>query len=141
MPSTIFVSDMAVVNQHLEVGTELRTPIMLSLLSWALAQDGDNVVEDGERYGWWGDTYSDVPGDHFGSRIWTMEGQPIPRALAAIPALGDEALQWMIDDGVVTSIQTSCRLVEDRTIEILVSGKPANGFSDTFVESFQLVLS
>src|SRR5579872_1077205 len=95
-------TDIRVSNHHVETSTTLATPIHMSLFSWARAQPGDNVPDGAELYGWWGDAYADVPGDEFGSRLWTLLGMPIARALPLAPPLALDALQWLVDDGLAS---------------------------------------
>ena len=114
----------------LETSDELDTPILISLFSWAPAQDGD-TPRAGEKFGWWADFFSDVEGDVFGSRLWTQKNQPVKKALLAIPSLAEEALQWMVEDKLVKSIKCEASLdIHDHiTITVLAERFPVNGKS------------
>ncbi|TCK36735.1 phage gp46-like protein [Paraburkholderia sp. BL8N3] len=77
----------------------LQTAIIISLFSDRMARPGD-VIPDGSNdpRGWWADSFG-VP---VGSRMWLLsrakESQDtLQRAFDYLA----EALQWMIDDGVV----------------------------------------
>lgn len=132
--------DIAVERQKVGVSTTLATPIYLSLLSWARAQPGDNVQDGAELYGWWGDAYADVP-DEFGSRLWTLLGQPIPLALPKAAPLALDALQWLVEDGLVTDLQVTASDVGGNTIELAVTGVPVDSSLDTHLATVKLVLS
>ncbi|MEX3635946.1 phage GP46 family protein [Paraburkholderia sp. BR14320] len=82
----------------LATGNDLQTAIVISIFSDRLAEPGD-VIPDGSNdpRGWWAD--SDV---RIGSRIWLLRRakqthQTLQRAFEYLC----EALQWMLDDGVV----------------------------------------
>jgi phage gp46-like protein len=68
------------------------------------------VPPDGDRRGWWRDSYSDRP---IGSRLWMLDrarkdGQA-PSLLQARDHCG-EALRWPVEDGIAANVevQTEC---------------------------------
>jgi len=86
--------------------------IYSSLFSDARA---DETEKQTDRRGYWGDTFAEVPGDRWGSKLWLAErakltadprvgGEGVVR-LAQLEQWAREAVQWMIDDGVITSIE------------------------------------
>lgn len=85
---------------QLATGNDLQTAILISLFTDRMAADSD-VIPDGttDPRGWWGDageTYQ------IGSRLWLLSRakqtqETLQRAYDYIV----EALQWLIDDGVV----------------------------------------
>lgn len=126
------ITDVRVINRQLEVSNTLQTPIYLSLFSWARAQPGDGVLDAAEQYGWWGDAYADVPGDEFGSRLWTLFGRRVTaELLAKAELLATEALQWMVDDGLVTSLQVRAFDVGENFVGLTISGAAADASLDT----------
>jgi phage gp46-like protein len=89
----------------------LRTAVLLSLFTDRVAAS-DYVAPAGSsqsRHGWWGDTYEDSP---IGSRLWQLNRMSIGDPVAVLNQANNmclEALQWLIDAGVVSGItvQTS----------------------------------
>jgi phage gp46-like protein len=84
-------------------GSLLQTAVYISLFTDRVVEDGI-VPKDGNRRGWWHDTFSGVP---IGSRLWELKRRKIAnRQLLINEATGilQEALQWMIDSGLVASV-------------------------------------
>lgn len=84
----------------LTAGDEIQTAMLISLFTDRMAEDGD-VIPDGtgDPRGWWGDDGSTVK---IGSRLWLLQREKqtqetLQRAYDYI----NEALQWLLDDGVV----------------------------------------
>lgn len=94
-----------------EDGRDLFNAIALSLLTHARAKPEDDVQDKTDLGGWWGDAYPDVPGDSFGSRLWTLHGRGTPIALELAPDMVREACQWAIDDGLITAVEPICEVV------------------------------
>lgn len=81
--------------------------VIISLFSWRIANDDDDV-QDGDRHGWWGDTYADIDGDLTGSRIWELLRHKVtPETLSMAQDFCEEALQWLIEDEVARDVNVS----------------------------------
>jgi phage gp46-like protein len=86
----------------------LLTPVLISLFTDARAADDDVLpdtqVED--RRGWWGDsTNTNLANDSVGSRLWLLEREKnVDSVLKNAKTYIQEALQWMLDEGVAKSI-------------------------------------
>lgn len=86
---------------------DLRRAVFNSLFSWARASDSDSLPGDSRR-GWWGDTYSDVNGDHFGSKLWLLARSKLTeKALQDAKTYAEDALRWMVDDHVAESVSVT----------------------------------
>lgn len=88
----------------LETGNDLETAILISLFTDRIAAPGD-VIPDGtnDPRGWWAD--ADVP---IGSRLWLLQrAKQIPETSQLAYTYIAEALQWLIDDGVVAQFDIS----------------------------------
>lgn len=110
-------ADLALARGDLRLDDGLRTAILISLFSDALARGDDDLAQaDGgpgdDRRGWWGDV--PVGGEtprRVGSRLWLLrrakatEGTRL-RALTMVR----EALAWMIQDGVVDRLDVDAVL-------------------------------
>ncbi len=104
-------------SQSIETEEGLRTAILLSLLTRARARPDDLLVDPADRGGWWGDTYSDVPGDSFGCRAWILIGRPINAALMSdLELMIQEALAWLVEDGHIGEVTIGLEVIKHGTI-------------------------
>lgn len=80
----------------------LTRAVIISLFSWRRADDGDDIESDVSKQGWWGDSFST---DRIGSKIWEILRQKLnDETIAKAQEYSRAALQWMIEDGLVTEI-------------------------------------
>lgn len=98
---------------------ELARSVMISLFSWARAHDDDDV-EGRRRYGFWGDTYGDA-GERTGSRLWLLRRQKITETvIERARAYAQEALEWLVADGVADSVEVSAERGALDRVDLLV---------------------
>lgn len=100
--------DFFMAGADLGQGADLQSAFLLSIFTDAPAKD-DDVIPDGstDRRGWWGD---DDPNDPYptGSRLWLLERSKLTDDVAKLARdYAAEALQWMLDDGVVADFSFS----------------------------------
>lgn len=77
--------------------------VEISLFSWRRAET-DDLIDDDERYGWWGDSYPAVSNQKIGSRLWLLRRRTLSQdTIIDAEHYINEALQWMIDDQLITS--------------------------------------
>lgn len=91
--------DWSLSGAQLASGPDLVTAILISLFTDRIAA-ADDVIPDGssDPRGWWGDD----PTNPIGSRLWMLErAKQTTETLARAQDYIKEALQWLIDDGVV----------------------------------------
>lgn len=97
---------------------DLTTAVILSLMCDARARE-DDIIPDGtgNRRGWWADTVAPLPAtglavaeapgqaDSLGSRLWLLHRElQAPDVLRRARDYAQEALQWMIADGVARAV-------------------------------------
>ena len=83
----------------------LETAVILSLFTDRLADPGDTGLATTARRGWWGDAYAESAGDLIGSRLWLLAREKrTPVVLSRAELYAREALQWLVDDGVASSV-------------------------------------
>lgn len=100
---------------------ELAAAVLISLFSWRKSNPDDGVKAP-NRQGWWGDTFAEAAGDRIGSRLWLLQRQKIlPTTLRRAEFYAKEALQWLIDDAVVASIEVSAERSGADQIALLVT--------------------
>jgi phage gp46-like protein len=86
------------------VDYSIRTAVAVSLLGDA----EDLSSPDGDPRGWWGDALSSIPGDATGSLWWTLaRAKQTDETLNAAIQFAEQALQWMLDDGICSSLAVS----------------------------------
>ncbi|MDU9415226.1 phage GP46 family protein [Pseudomonas sp. zfem005] len=96
-----------------DLKTGLERAAVISVLTWRRAGP-DDPLDDGERYGWWGDSFPTVTDDRIGSRLYLLRRRTLT-ADTERTALDyvREALQWLIDDGHVgRAVVTGSRRVD-----------------------------
>lgn len=98
--------DVAVKAGDLVVDDGLQTAILLSLYLDRQAGTGDTLPSSSpDRRGWWADQFAPDDGDLIGSRLWLLErSKRTPAVLTAARTYALEALQWLLDDGVASTL-------------------------------------
>ncbi|HHL0960518.1 TPA: phage GP46 family protein [Serratia marcescens] len=100
-------------------GNDLYTAIYISLFTDRLARDDDDLDGGSDRRGWWGDAGESVP---IGSRLWLLRRQKLTTAVAIkAEDFANEAVQWLIDDGVVSAITTTAQIIYPRTLVLTLN--------------------
>lgn len=85
----------------------LRRAVTISLFTWRRAAP-DDVVDDSDRKGWWGDCLPSVAGDQIGSRLWLLARRTlVAQTLQDAQAYAEEALAWLLDDAIVTAVNVT----------------------------------
>ena len=112
--------DWAYAAPDLVSGRDLETAVAISLGTDARA-GADDVIPDGsdDRRGWVGDADGDRP---IGSKLWLRRRSDItPQLLLTIADDMRAALQWMLDDGVVSTIVVETTRGGPRRIDAAVT--------------------
>lgn len=126
-------ADWEMQGTQLAAGSDLDTSLIISLFTDRLAAADDDIPDGtNDRRGWWGDTGEAYP---IGSRLWLLERAKLT-ADAPLRAKNycAEALQWMIDDGVVATIdiQTGIILPSMLAVQIVLYRQDGTRISRNF---------
>lgn len=102
--------------------------ILLSLFCDARALPQD--LQDDPR-GWWGDVLNTQNGDRWGGKLWLLASRAknVPETLRLAEDYTREALQWLLDDQVASSIDVTASAqssemmaiaitIDDKTLEL-----------------------
>lgn len=91
----------------------LETGVVVSLFTDRLAESTDEIPDGtDDRRGWWADAFPDVEDDRIGSRLWLLRNAKAnQQTLNDAKLYAEEALQWMLDDGVAKSITVTTSYV------------------------------
>lgn len=85
----------------------LTRAVLISLFTWRRALT-DDLVDDEELFGWWGDSYPDIADDRIGSRLWLLRRVKLTDATQRDAEFyANEALRWLLDDGHAIAIEIS----------------------------------
>jgi len=88
-----------------DIEQQLVRSVIISLFTWRRA-NADDILPAANKYGWWGDTYPQIDNDRIGSRIWLLSRAKLTEeTVAKAKEYAQEALQWLIDDGVAAAVQ------------------------------------
>lgn len=106
----------------LDTGDDLATAILLSLFTDRPALK-DDAIPDGttDRRGWWGD-------QELGSRLWLLErAKQTTETLQRARDYIAEALQWLVEDGVVVRIEIETAWLRRSTLGARITAYRADG--------------
>lgn len=124
---TVFVdldrgADLALEQFALATDDGLETAVILSLFSDARAHDDDALpIGQTDRRGWWADAYPVEAGDRFGSRLWLLRAsKQLQQALNDAKQYAEEALAWLVDDGVAKKIEVETFIARAEVMGMIV---------------------
>lgn len=121
------VADCVLIDNDIASDRGLATAIMLSLSLDRRAEPDDVPPsgDDRDRRGWWADEFLDVPGDRYGSRLWLLSRAKRTRDTAQrAEEYVREALAWMIEDRVASSIDVQVEMTEQALLISITPQRP-----------------
>lgn len=99
----------------------LETAVILSLFTDRRAEDDDTLPSGDDRRGWWADAFPAAPGDLIGSRLWLLHREKqIPQTLTRAREYAEEALAWLVDDGVAARVDVTAEVVRSGVLGLTV---------------------
>ena len=124
----------------------LRTAVILSLFLDRRADDDDILPNDSDdRRGWWADTVApmtdygigggSVSGDRIGSRLWLLSREKqLAGVLERARHYAEEALTWLVEDGVATAVQVTATNPRQGwlVLEVTVTLSDTSEYRETF---------
>lgn len=123
---TVFIdldrgADYAIEAMLLQQDEGLDTAVILSLLTDARAEDDDMIPGGSEdKRGAWVDSFSEVEGDKFGSRLWLLEREKLlPETVNRVREYCQEALNWMVRDGVAKAVNVTASIIRNYPLGII----------------------
>jgi len=109
-------------------GDDLQSAIYISLFTDRRAREDDSYDGD-DRKGWWGDSGADY---QIGSRIWLLRRSKLSTAVAnSAASYAKEALQWLIDDGVIASVSITTQIVYPSRLYMAITYQKPDRTSST----------
>ena len=115
----------------LATGGDLASAVLISLFTDRRAAADDAITDgSGDRRGWWGDLGAGYP---VGSRLWLLERSTLTTATARrAESYAREALQWLLDDGVVAAWQIAATVSPPATLGLAVAALFQDGSRQAF---------
>ena len=123
MDIKLYSNDIIIQNGILELDNGLQTAIYISLFTdRRIGEDNEIPDRSNDRRGYWGDTLEDEP---LGSFLWTLDREKITTSLLnKIDTYSKDALNWLIEDGIASEINTiverDSKNIEQINIEIQI---------------------
>ena len=122
-------SDWRVAGGALQGGDDLTTATLISLFTDRQAQP-DDILPNGDRRGWWGDPA-------MGSRLWLLARvKHRDEAARLAEEYAEEALAWMVSDGVVAAVSAAASWTSARTLALVVQLQRASGVTRSLAFSW-----
>lgn len=110
-------ADWAISPGELANGDDFQTAAIISLFTDRVAR-ADDPYEDNDRRGWWGDSTDQ---NQLGSRLWLIRREKLTRGVALrSEEYAREALKWLVDDGVVMSIDAVAQIVYPNRLNLFI---------------------
>lgn len=130
--------DLALDGNDLLLDVGLQTSILISLFSDRRARADDVLPgEDGDRRGWWGDAYPQIEGDQIGSRLWLLSREKeIPETLRRAKEYADEALAWLVIDGIAARVEVATSVPRRGVLGLAVAVYKLDGNIENFQYEF-----
>lgn len=122
LDTTTWLGDLVRDGGQFEVDDGLETAVLISLFTDRRAEADDTLPDGGsDRGGWWGDDYADVAGSRIGSRLWLLRRSKATQSVVqAAKRYAEEALAWMVEDGVAKSVTVIAERVQSAVLGIQV---------------------
>lgn len=109
--SALMEADLVYEDGDLSYEQGIATAAVISLFTDRRALDDDELPDSRsmDKRGWWGDLGNpDVEDDQIGSRLWLLErSKTTEQTLVFAKQYTEEALQWIIDDGLASEIEVN----------------------------------
>lgn len=122
---TLGPADIVIEGKDALSDTGFETCVLISLGTDARASAADRLPEPNKnRGGFWG---SALLGFNLGSKYWLLERSKLtPETMALAKQYTADALQWLVDDGIASTIDVTVTRENYRQLNInVVVGRPA----------------
>lgn len=122
--------DWQILAGDIATGDDLETALLFSLFTDREAAPDDEIPDDsGDRRGWWGDDDSGDDTGPTGSRLWLLSRRksPTDQTLTDAYDYAAEAIQWLIDTGVVGSFTIVTQWVKPDMLGMSITAYQPDG--------------
>lgn len=117
--------DMTVENADLAKNRDLETSLIISLFTDRRALPDDELpYGEASRRGFWGDSFPPAENDKIGSRLWLLSrAKQTNETLNLAREYVKEAVQWYLDDGIVTHVDWEVDWIDTLIDPIVINGR------------------
>lgn len=132
--------DMAIRNGDIATDDGLLTAVLVSLFTDRRA-NADDVIPNGtgDRRGCWTDAWPEVAGDLIGSRLWLLSREKqLPDVLQRAQTYAEEALAWLVEDGIAKSVSAPSEWVKPGVLGMLIDIRLMDGSRFEAVTNYPL---
>ncbi len=114
-----FQADYKVVNSELAHDHDIKTAVIISLFTDRRAADDDLLpYANASKRGWWADA---LLTRRIGSRLWLLSREKqLQSVVNRAREYAKEALQWLLDDGVVKTIVVDAQNISAGVLALYV---------------------
>lgn len=113
--------DLSILRWDLETDDGFEAAILISLFTDARVTEEELSAGDTELRGWWGDAVENPDQQNTGSKLWLLDRTQITdEVLEAARQYSLEALQWLLDDGIVGTVDVDVTRLDTSSISIAV---------------------
>ena len=125
--------DLKLENGDFVLDESLETAVLISLFSNRRANESDLPAGISDKQGWWADEFADVEDDEIGSKLWTLaRAKATAETIAKAEAFCNDALLWMIEDGVARTVSVLAEYDENQFLLLNITITRPTGENDRF---------
>jgi phage gp46-like protein len=111
--------DLVFANNDLATDAGLESAVIVSLFSDRRISDDELPPGQTDKKGWWGDAVDPTQNDLTGSKLWLLAREKqTEEVLQRAQEYAEQALQWLLDDGVASVVKVSTSYPQDGSILI-----------------------
>ena len=123
--SDLMAADLLQDGGALASDSGLYTAVVISLFTDRRAGPDDELPSGAgsSKRGWWGDAIpvrvggEEMEGDRIGSRLWLLAREKVvPEVLARAKEYAEEALAWLIEDGIADRVEVETMVVRTNVL-------------------------
>lgn len=117
-----WVTDLVISGRDLATDDGLESAVVISLFTDRRAESDDSLpAGETDLRGWWGDDFMGK-GRRIGSKLWLLSREKrLPAVLARAKEYAEEALAWLVEDGLAKSVDVQAEAVRGDTLALLVT--------------------
>lgn len=121
-------ADISVSRNDIVQDEGLETAVIVSLFTDRRIRVDELPATETDRAGWWGDMIPDVEGDQIGSKLWLLRREKqTQQTLIRYQEYSEEALQWLIEDGIATGVSVVATYPRREVINLVVTIQKPQG--------------
>jgi len=111
--------DMPLIKGELQADETLRSAVLVSLFTDQRCEDSELPACEKSKRGYFGDA---LYGDKTGSKLWLLNRSKVNAdTLLKAKSYILDALNWLLEDGLVSKIEAICSFDKNKTLKINIT--------------------